>query len=84
MLAAQNTWGPSVKLFRSTMISTLWFAFSPESGWVMFPSEAGGWQKRQPARVIDPLYVREVRLRLGFNAGIPGAPMSASGAWGAA
>jgi hypothetical protein len=36
----------------------------------MFPAEAGGWEKRQPARALDPLDVREVPLRLAFNTGI--------------
>jgi hypothetical protein len=44
----------------------------------MFPAEVNGWQKRQPAGGIDRLGSREVPLRLGFNTGIPGAPMSAS------
>jgi hypothetical protein len=40
-------------------------------GWVMFPAEVDGWQQRQPARGMDPLDVREVPLRLGFNTGLP-------------
>jgi hypothetical protein len=36
----------------------------------MFPAESGGWEKREPARGIDPLDVREVPLRLGFATGI--------------
>jgi hypothetical protein len=67
-----------MKLFRSAKYETCWFAFSPEIGWVMFPAEVGGWQKRRPARGLDPLDVREVPLRLGFNTGIPGPPESAS------
>ena len=42
----------------------------------MFPAEFAGWQKRQPALVFDPTDMREVPLRMGFNTGIPGAPMS--------
>jgi hypothetical protein len=67
-----------VKLFRSIRYPTRWFAFGPEVGWVMFPAEVDGWQKRQPARGIDPLDVREVPLRMGIHTGIPGAPISAS------
>jgi hypothetical protein len=59
-----------VKLYRSTNYPTRWYAFGPEIGWVMFPAEAGGWEKRQPARALDPLDVREVPLRLAFNTGI--------------
>ena len=43
----------------------------------MFPAEVGGWQKRQPACGADLLDMREVPLCMGFNTGIPGAPMSA-------
>jgi len=42
----------------------------------MFPAEIGGWQKRQRSSGIDPLDMREVPLRMGFNTGIPGAPSS--------
>ena len=66
-----------MKLFRSAKHQARWFAFGPKIGWVMFPAEVGGWQKRQPARGIDPLDVREVPLRLGFNTGIPGADAAA-------
>ena len=59
-----------MKLYRSIKYSARWFAFSPETGWVMFPAEEGGWAKRERARGIDPLDVREVPLRLGFNTGI--------------
>ena len=67
-----------MKLFRSAKHDGQWFAFGQETGWVMFPDEVDGWQKRQPARGMDPLAVREVPIQLAFNAGIPGAPMSAS------
>jgi hypothetical protein len=43
----------------------------------MFSAEVGGWQKRQPARAFDPIDMCEVPLRMGFNTGIPGAPVSA-------
>ena len=42
----------------------------------MFPAEVGGWQKRQPSSGTDRTDMREVPLRMGFNTGIPGAPMS--------
>ena len=66
-----------MKLYRNYTYPTRWFAFSPETGWTMFPAEIGGWAKRQPARGVDPLYTREVPLRLAFNTGIPGAPIEA-------
>jgi hypothetical protein len=68
-----------MKLFRSTQYPTRWFAFGPEIGWVMFPAEVGGWQRRQPARGIDPIDMREVPLRMGLATGIPGVGVSGSG-----
>jgi hypothetical protein len=68
-----------MRLYRSTKNATQWFAFNPVVGWVMFPAEIGGWQKRQPACRMNRIDIREVPLRLGFNTGIPGAPMFASG-----
>jgi hypothetical protein len=67
-----------MKLFRSTKHETRWFALSREIGWVIFHAEVDGWHKRQPARRTDRLCVHEVPLRLGFNTGIPGAPILAS------
>ena len=64
-----------MKLYRSIK-DILWFAFDPETGWVMFPAEVGGWHKRQASSGVDPTDMREVPLRMGFNTGIPGAPMS--------
>jgi len=63
--------GFEMKLFSNTKYPSRWFAFGPEIGWVMFPAEVGGWQKRQPARGVDPIYLREVPLRMGLNTGIP-------------
>jgi len=45
----------------------------------MFPAEVDGWEKRQPARGVDPIYIREVPLRMGLNSGIPGATVLGSG-----
>lgn len=63
-----------MRLYRSTMYPARWYAHTPEAGFVMFPAQAGGWDKRQPARGFDPIDVREVPVRLAFEAGIPGAP----------
>jgi hypothetical protein len=63
-----------MKLYRSRNYPTRWFAFSPETGWVMFPAERNGWGKRQPARGIDPIDIREVPVSMGLNTGLPGAP----------
>jgi hypothetical protein len=75
-----NSEGFAMKLYQSAKHQAQWFAFGPEVGWVMFPAEIGGWARRQTARGIDPLYLREVPLRMGFNTGIPGAPASSDGA----
>ena len=63
-----------LKLYRSANYPTTWLAFSQETGWLMFPSEIGGWEKRRVARGFDPLGVQEVPISQGFNTGIPGAP----------
>lgn len=65
-----------MKLYRSTRYHSNWFAFSPTLGWVIFPAETNGWQKRLPAPVIDLTDMHEIPLRMGFNTGIPGAPES--------
>ena len=65
-----------MKLYRSRKYPTRWIAFAPETGWVMFPAEANGWARRQPARGVDPIDVREVPVKLAFEAGIPGSPLA--------
>jgi hypothetical protein len=72
--------GSELKLYRSTK-DTRWFAFDAEIGWVTFPAEVGGWQKRKPYIRTDTIDLRETSLSRGFNTGIPGAPVSAAGAW---
>jgi hypothetical protein len=67
--------GSELKLYRSVK-DIWWFAFDPETGWVMFPAEVGGWHSRHASSDVDPTDMREVPLRMGFNTGIPGAPMS--------
>jgi hypothetical protein len=63
-----------MKLYRSINHPNQWFAFSQSTGWVMFPAEPGGWSKRQPARGMDPMYVREVPARLALDTGMPASP----------
>lgn len=63
-----------MKLYRNNQYPNRWYAYSAATGWVMFPAEAMGWSKRQPARGVDPMYTREVPIRLAFDAGIPGSP----------
>ena len=59
-----------MKLFRSRRNPTRWIAYAPETGWVVFPAEAGGWEKRQPARGIDPIDIREVPIALASDTGM--------------
>jgi hypothetical protein len=66
--------GFQMKLYKSNNYPNRWYAYSLENGWVMFPAVADGWAKRQPARGIDPIHLREVPVELGFSAGIPGSP----------
>lgn len=63
-----------MKLYRNNNYPTRWYAFAEGIGWVMFPAEAGGWAKHEPARGIDPIQFREMPLRLAYNTGVPGAP----------
>lgn len=63
-----------MKLYRSRRYSNRWYAYSESTGWVMFPATDEGWNKREPARGIDPVDIREVPIQLAFDAGIPGSP----------
>jgi hypothetical protein len=36
----------------------------------MFPAVENGWERRRPARGLDPMHVREVLLRLAANTGL--------------
>ena len=67
-----------LKLYRCSKDLTRWFAFDSKTGWVMFPAELGGWHKRKAATRIAQNDMSEVPLRLGFNTGIPGAPISST------
>lgn len=60
-----------MKLYRSRNYPNRWYACSKSTGWIMFPAEADGWNKRQPARGVDPIDIREVPLELAFGAGVP-------------
>ena len=66
-----------MKLYRSRIYPDRWYAHSVATGWVMFPAVADGWQKRQPARGIDPIDVREVPLHLAEGTGVPGSTAGA-------
>jgi len=67
-----------MKLYRSTNYPSRWYAYGKETGWVMFPAVLDGWARRQPARGIDLIDVREVPLSLAAGTGLPGAPAGAA------
>ncbi len=48
-----------------------WIAHTPEAGYVIFPAEENGWSKKKPFHGFDPLRIREVPGRMGFNTGFP-------------
>jgi hypothetical protein len=60
-----------IKLYRDALRPKNWVAYVPETGWVVFPATENGWEHRSPARGLDPLYLREVPLSQGFQAGVP-------------
>ena len=64
-----------VKLYRISTHPNHWIACEKGAGWVMFPAVDNGWEQRRPARGLDPLYLREVPLRLASNTGIPHLPV---------
>jgi len=59
-----------MKLYQSGVHEGQWLAYVREIGWVVFPARENGWDERRPARGIDPIYLREVPLRLAANTGI--------------
>ena len=69
-----------LKLYSSTQHHGAWIAHSPETGWVVFPAMAGGWEKRKPCRGLDPVHLRQVPVTLAADTGIglPYAPPRAA------
>jgi len=45
-------------------------AYVPGSGWVTFPAKLNGWAERRPARGLDPMHLREVRIECASETGI--------------
>jgi hypothetical protein len=62
-----------MKLYRSKRYPTKWIAYSKTTGWVAFPAETDGWSRREPARGIDPIDIREVPVNLAAAANMPEA-----------
>lgn len=63
-----------MRLYLSAMHPGQWVAYGNETGWVSFPAVEQGWFARHAARGLDPIYLREVPVRLAYNTGFPGAP----------
>ena len=62
-----------IKLYRSATLPLNWIAYVQGTGWMMFPAEENGWEKRRPARGLDPMHLREVPLHLAVNTGVTAA-----------
>lgn len=60
-----------MKLYRNMEQPDKWTAYAPELGWVVFPAAENGWERRQPARGLDPIHLREAPLQLAANTGLP-------------
>jgi hypothetical protein len=60
-----------IKLYQSAMHPQQWIAHVEGSGWVVFPARENGWELRQPARGLDPLYLRQVPVQLAGPTSLP-------------
>lgn len=59
-----------LKIYRSAQHEGSWIAYSQETGWVIFPAAAGGWDRRKPCRGIDPVHLRQVPASLAATSGV--------------
>jgi hypothetical protein len=59
-----------MKLYRSAIHPGCLLAYIPGTGWMVFPAKAGGWERREPARGIDPVHLRQIPLRMAANTGM--------------
>ena len=62
----------SAKLYWSRDHDRHWVAFTPRTGFVVFPAEQNGWSKRRPV-AHDAARLREVPACRAFNTGFPAA-----------
>jgi hypothetical protein len=62
-----------VKLYRSTAHLHHWIAYADDIGWVVFPAQVNGWNRRQAATGLHPGSLFEIPLWLAFNKGLPDA-----------
>ena len=63
-----------MKLYTSMDHPQEWVAYTPDSGWLVFPNTDNGWEQRKPVRGLDPVHLRQVPLRLGVVRGLPTGP----------
>jgi hypothetical protein len=57
-------------LYRSTTHLQHWFAYTPATGWVIFPAKENGWEDRHKAAGLDHLRLYEVPLWMAFGTGL--------------
>ena len=69
-----------MKLYRSRLHPGHWIAYSPETGWVIFPARENGWEERRPGRGLDPVHLRQVPVQLASVTGVdlPVMPLKAA------
>ena len=57
-------------LYRSMTHAQHWFAYTPGTGWVIFPAKVNGWDERHRATGLDAIHLREVPLWMAFGTGL--------------
>ncbi len=62
-----------MSLYIVSGVPGIWVAKLSDGTWAEFPAEFDGWNKRRPAMGLDPLRLRQVPAKLGFNTGFPDA-----------
>ena len=59
-----------VRLYRTASQPHHWVAYSPATGWVMFPARENGWSERFRASGLDPAQLQEAPLWMAFHTGL--------------
>ncbi len=59
------------KLYWSKSHSHHWIGYTDDTGYVLFPAQEGGWERRKPLYGVDIRSLRAVPARLSFNTGFP-------------
>ena len=60
-----------IKLYTSRLHPQQWIAYKPGTGWMVFPAQDNGWERRQPVRGLDPVHLREVPVNAAAYTGLP-------------